>query len=95
MVPAGSSTDGVGLPEDEFYADSWAARAGNYAVAWAAMTYLGERRGNQEPARLVKALHQAKAYYFPKRVDRIFAERYGLTSDDLGARARELIAERR
>jgi hypothetical protein len=94
LVPAGSLTDGVGIPEEEFYADSWATRAGNYAVAWAAMTYLGDTHGKDEPARLVKALHRAKGYYFPKRVERVLEERYGLTSDELGARARELIADR-
>jgi hypothetical protein len=94
LVPAGSSTGGAGIPEEEFYADTWAALAGNYAVAWAAMTYLGDEYGKDEPARLVKALHRAKGYYFPKRVERILGERYGLTSDELGARARELIADR-
>ena len=95
LVPPGSTTDGVGLPEEEFYAGGWASLSGNYAVAWAAMTYLGAEHGTDEPARLLKALDRAKGYYFPKRVERILGERYGLTSDELGAQARELIAERR
>lgn len=95
MVPPGSRTSGTGLADVDFYADDWASRAGNYAVAWAAMTYLGAEHGTDEPARLVRALHRVKGYYFPRRVERLLQARYGLTSTELGARARDLIAQLR
>jgi hypothetical protein len=93
MLPVGIETDGEGLPTDDFYANTWEARAGNYAVAWATMVYLGREYGVQEPARLVKALDRVRGYFFPKRVERVLDERYGLTSDELGVRAREAIAQ--
>ncbi|KQW47478.1 hypothetical protein ASC77_13560 [Nocardioides sp. Root1257] len=92
LVPPGSSTGGTGLPTDDFYAGDWAARSGNYAVAWAAMAYLADAHGRGEPARLVRALHRARAAYDPKRVDRVLEQRYGLSTEVLGARARQLIA---
>lgn len=91
VVPTGSTTEGTGLPTDDFYANTWEARIGNYAVAWAAMAHVGRLAGRAEPARLLRALHRAKAYGFPKRVDRILEQRYGLTASELGAAARELI----
>lgn len=95
MVPPGSRTDGVGLPADvDFYAGGWASRAGNYAVGWAAMTYLGHEHGTAEPARLLKALDRAQVAYFPKRVERVLDRRYGMSSAELGVRARALIDER-
>jgi hypothetical protein len=95
MAPSGITTEGVGLPTDEFYANDWASLAGNYAVAWAAMTYVGREHGRDEPARLLRMLDRAKGYYLPKRVERILDERYGLTSAELGTAARQLIAELR
>ncbi|MFC6343138.1 hypothetical protein ACFP8W_14205, partial [Nocardioides hankookensis] len=92
LVPPGIVTDGVGLPTDTFFADTWEERAGNYAVAWAAMTYLGEHFGTSEPARLVAVLHRVNAYRHPRRTEQVLERRYGLSVDDLGARARELVA---
>jgi hypothetical protein len=95
LVPPGSYTGGAGLPDDDFYANEWEDRTGNYAVAWAAMTHLGREHGIDEPARLLRELDRVKGCYFPKRVERVLEERYGLTSAELGVRARELIGELR
>jgi hypothetical protein len=86
----GADTGGTGLTNEGFYAHDGARRLGNYAVAWAAMRWLATEHGDQEPAALLEALHRASAYG-PKRVDRVLEERYGLTADELGAHARELV----
>lgn len=88
----GAETDGSGLPVEDFYADDGAVRRGNYAVSWAAMVSLARQRGDGEPARLLEALSRAKAGYDPERVDRVLERRYGLTVDQLGVRARAVLA---
>lgn len=88
---AGSRTAGTGLANEDFYVADEPRRRGNYVVAWAAMRWLAEQHGDHEPAELLRALHRAKAFG-ATRVDRVLGERYDLTADELGARARELIA---
>lgn len=98
-VASGASTDllesaataGTGMPTEDFYADTQAARAGNYTVAWAAMRVLAAAHGRDEPARLLRALDRAKALFDPDAVERVLRQRYGFGSNELGVRARAYV----
>lgn len=86
------AADALDLPSGaDFYAHTGLQRTTNYLISWAAMRYVAERAGADEPVALVRAL-DAKRTYTPERTDAVLEDRYGLTSVGLATAARGVLA---
>lgn len=74
-------------PDGLFHRGSWGV---SYGLAWFSMLWLADREGEDEPYRLLEAIREERPADF-REVSALVEERYGVTTDELAARAGELI----
>ena len=74
-------------PDGAFHRGDWGV---SYGLAWFAMEWLADQEGEDEPYRLLEAIRRKRPADF-REVSALVEDRYGVTTDELAARAGELI----